>query len=114
MQYTPVLNTGANWQIYNGPGFTGAVDIPKDVWFHLRLEVVGAQAKLYVMDKDMGNMNNARPALVMSDLKSGVQKGQVALYVLTGATYFSNFEIRTTPDAPWERHLPPMPSGHSD
>ncbi len=29
MQYTPVLNTGLNWQIYNGPGFTGAVDIPK-------------------------------------------------------------------------------------
>ena len=50
MQYTPVLNTGRNWQIYNGPGFTGAVDIPKDVWFHLRLEVTGAQAKLYVKD----------------------------------------------------------------
>ena len=93
MQYTPVLNTGRNWQIYNGPGFTGAVDIPKDVWFHLRLEVAGAQAKLYVKDMD-------KPALVMNDLKSGVQKGQVALYVLTGATYFSNFEIRTTPDAP--------------
>ena len=102
MQYTPVLNTGANWQIYNGPGFTGAVDIPRDEWFHLRLEVTGAQAKLYVKDMD-------KPALVMSDLKSGVQKGQVALYVLTGATYFSNFEIRTTPDAPWERHLPAMP-----
>jgi hypothetical protein len=27
-----------------------------------------------------------KPALVMNDLKSGVQKGQVALYVLTGAT----------------------------
>ena len=104
MQYTPVLNTGANWQIYNGPGFTGAIDIPKDVWFHLRLEVVGAQAKLWVKDMD-------KPALVMNDLKSGVQKGQVALYVLTGATYFSNFEIRTTPDAPWERRLPPMPPG---
>ena len=104
MQYTPVLNTGANWQIYNGPGFTGAVDIPKDVWFHLRLEVVGAQAKLYVKEMD-------KPALVMNDLKSGVQKGQVALYVLTGATYFSNFEIRTTPDAHWERHLPPMRPG---
>ena len=104
MQYTPILNTGANWQIYNGPGFTGAVEIPKDVWFHLRLEVTGAQAKLYVSDMD-------KPALVMTDLKSGVQKGQVALYVLTGATYFSNFEVRTTPDAPWERHLPPMPTG---
>jgi len=102
MQYTPVLNTGRNWQIYNGPGFTGAVDIPKDVWFHLRLEVTGAQAKLYVKDMSV-------PALVMSDLKSGVQRGQVALFDLMGATYFSNFAIRTTLDAPWERHLQPMP-----
>ena len=104
MQYTPVLNTGLNWQIYNGPGFTGAVDIPKDVWFHLRLQVVGAQAKLYVQDME-------KPALVMDDLKSGIQKGQIALADLTGATYFSNVEIHTTPDAAWERHLPPMQPG---
>jgi hypothetical protein len=104
MQYTPVLNTGANWQIYNGPGFTGAVDFPKDAWFHLRLEVSGAQARLYVKDME-------KPALVMDDLKSGVQRGQVALWVLAGATYFSNFEIRATPDAAWERRLPPMPPG---
>jgi hypothetical protein len=104
MQYTPVLHTGANWQIYNGPGFTGAVDIPKDVWFHLRLEIAGAQAKLYIKDMD-------KPALVMDDLKSGIQKGEVALYVPLGPTYFSNFEVRTTADAPWERHLPPMPPG---
>ena len=102
MQYTPVLHSGRNWQIYNGPGFTGAVDIPKNAWFHLRLEVTGAQAKLFVKDME-------KPALVMDDLKSGVQKGQVALFTLTGETYFSNFEIRTTPDAPWQRHLPPMP-----
>src|ERR1043166_8495205 len=89
IQYTPVLNTGANWQIYNGPGFTGAVDIPKDVWFHLRVAVAGAQAKLYVKDMD-------KPVLVMNDLKSGVQQGSVALYVLTGATYFSNFEVHET------------------
>jgi hypothetical protein len=104
MQYTPVLNTGLNWQIYNGPGFTASVDIPKDVWFHMRLEVVGAQAKLYVKDMD-------KPALVMNDLKSGVQKGLVGLNVLIGATYFSNFEVRETPAAPWERHEPPTPPG---
>jgi hypothetical protein len=78
-----------NWQIHNGPGFTGAVDIPKDVWFHLRLEVVGTQARLFVKDME-------KPVEVMNDLKSGVQKGQVALGVLTGATYFFNFEIRAT------------------
>jgi hypothetical protein len=104
MQYTPVLHTGANWQIYNGPGFTGAVDIPKDAWFHLRLEVSGAQARLYVRDMD-------RPALAIGDLKSGVQRGELALHVLTGATYYSNFVVRTTPDAPWERRLPPMAPG---
>ncbi len=102
MQYTPVLNTGANWQIYNGPGFTGAVDIPKGAWFHLRLEVTGAQAKLFVEDME-------KPALVMDDLKSGVQKGFVALHVLTGTTYFSGFQVRETPPTPWERHLPPTP-----
>jgi hypothetical protein len=101
MQYTPVLHTGRNWQIFNGPGFTGAVDIPKSVWFHLRLEVTGAQAKLYVKDME-------KPALVMDDLKSGIQKGKVALFTLTGETYFSNFEIRATPDSPWQRHLPTM------
>lgn len=102
MQYTPVLATGRNWQLFNGPGFTGAVDIPKAEWFHLRLEVAGAQAKLYVKDMD-------KPALVMDDLKSGVQKGQIALYTLTGETYFTNFTVKVTPDAPWERHLPAMP-----
>jgi len=30
---------------------------------------------------------------------------------LIGATYFSNFELRETPAAPWERHYPPMPPG---
>jgi len=104
MQYTPVLNSGLNWQLYNGPGFTGAVDIPKDEWFHIRLELAAAQAKLYV--KDM-----AKPALVMDDLKSGIQKGQIALASLTGATYFANFEVRETPAVPWQRHYPPMPAG---
>jgi hypothetical protein len=102
MQYTPVLNTGRNWQFFNGPGFTGAVDIPKGEWFHLRLEVTGAQSKLYVKDME-------KPALVMDDLKSGVQKGQVALFTLMGETYFTNFVVKRTADARWERHLPTMP-----
>jgi hypothetical protein len=104
MQYTPILRTGLNWQLYNGPGFTGATAIPLGSWFHLRLVVAGARAQLFVS-------NMEHPALVMDDLKSGVQRGELALYVLTGETYFSNFVVRQTPEAPWERHLPPMPRG---
>jgi hypothetical protein len=104
MQYTPVLNTGLNWQLYSGPGFTGAVDIPREQWFHLRLAVAGAQARLYVQD-------TIRPALDVPDLKSGLERGQVALADLIGATCFANVEIRPTPDAPWRRQPPPMPKG---
>lgn len=104
LQYTPVLNTGANWQLYSGPGFIAPVDIPRSAWFHVRLEVSGAQARFYV--KDMKH-----PALVMDDLKTGVQKGLVALWVLFGQSYYSDIEIRKTPDAPCQRHLPPMRPG---
>jgi hypothetical protein len=98
-QYTPTLNGAAAWQIYNGPGFTRAVEIPRDVWFHVRLEITGAQAKLYVNDM-------REPSLVMHDLKSGIRKGGVGL---EGAA-FSNFEVRETPPVAWERHEPTMPA----
>jgi hypothetical protein len=98
-QYTPVLNGAAVWQIYNGPGFTHAVDIPKREWFHVRLEVAGAQARLYV-----GNMRE--PSLVMDDLKSGIRKGGIAF---TGNACFSNVEIRATPTVPFQRREPAMP-----
>jgi hypothetical protein len=104
MQYTPVLNTGLNWQLYSGPGFTGKVDIPRDSWFHLRLVVSGAQARLYVQD-------TTKPALEMPDLKSGIERGQVALVALTGAVCFANVEIHPTPDAAWRREPTPMPKG---
>ena len=104
MQYTPVLNGGLNWQLYSGAGFIGAVDIPKDEWFHIRVVVAGSQARLYVKDME-------KPALVISDLKTGIQKGRIALAVLTGATYFSNFEVRETTPVAWARDLPPLLNG---
>jgi hypothetical protein len=98
-QYTPIFNGVGPWQIYNGPGFTAAVDIPKGVWFHVRLEITGAQAKLYVS-------NMAVPSLVVNDLKSGMRKGGVGFY----GVHISNVEIRRMPPAVWERHEPAMPA----
>lgn len=103
LQYTPVLSGGRNWQLYNGPGFTAAADLPRNEWFHLRVEVAGAQAKLYIQDM-------SKPALIMDDLKTGRREGEVALFTLTGETYFSNFQITKMPDAAWQRHEPAMPA----
>jgi hypothetical protein len=97
-QYTPVLNGGGPWQIYNGPGFTAAVEIPRNVWFHVRLVVTGAQARLYV-----GNMTV--PSLVINDLKTGMHSGGVGFY----GVHVSNIEIRRMPTANWERHELAMP-----
>jgi hypothetical protein len=45
MQYPPVLGTGLNWQLYQRAGVHRArATSRKDAWFHLRLEVTGAQA----------------------------------------------------------------------
>lgn len=97
-QYTPIFNGTGPWQIYNGPGFTAPADIPKDVWFHVRLVVTGAQAQLYV-----GNM--VVPSLVMNDLKTGIRQGGIGFY----GVHVSNVEISRTPTAHWERHEPAMP-----
>ena len=98
-QYTPVLNGVGPWQIYNGPGFTAPVEVPRDVWFHVRLVVTGAQAQLYVT-------NMAAPSLVMNDLKTGIRQGGVGFY----GVHVSNVEIRRISPAAWERHEPAMPS----
>ena len=104
LQYTPVFNTGSNWQIYSNEGFTAPAVIPRDRWFPIRLEVRGAAARLFIEDM-------RTPALVMSDLKTGLERGAIGLEVGNGSMYFSNFRVRATPDAPFERRLPPMPPG---
>jgi hypothetical protein len=98
-QYSPMFKGVGPWQIYNGPGFTAPVDIPREIWFHVRLEITGAQAKLYVSDM-------AVPSLVMNDLKSGMRKGGVGFY----GVHISNVEIRRMPPSVWERHEPAIPA----
>jgi primosomal replication protein N len=89
-QHTPVLNGVGHCQIYNGHGCTAAVEIPRDVWFHVRLVVTGAQAQLYVSSM-------AVPSLVMNDLKTGIRQGGVGFY----GVHVSNVEIRRMPPADW-------------
>jgi hypothetical protein len=88
VQYTPVFNGIAGWQLYNGRGFTSGVELPPDQWIHLKLEVTGTQAKLYVEDMET-------PVLEMHDLKHGASSGAIGLFgPRDGNYYFSNFSYR--------------------
>jgi len=88
LQYTPVFNGIAGWQLYNGSGFTNYVTMPSDEWVHLKLEVKGTQARVFVGDGDA-------PDLVIHELKHGRSKGEIGVMgPKDGTAFFSNFSFR--------------------
>jgi sugar lactone lactonase YvrE len=103
LQYTPVFNGIAGWQLYHGEGATAVEDIPTGEWVHVRMEIAGTQARVFIGDA-------ARPSLEIHDLKHGVSNGHIGLFGPPDrSAYFSNFSYRH------ENNLsfipPPAPDG---
>jgi len=91
LQYTPSINGISGWQLYNGDGCTGPCEISYDEWVHIRLEVKGAQARVFIGEGD-------EPDLEIHDLRHGVSRGTIGLDQMTnGTSYFSNFSYREDP-----------------
>jgi hypothetical protein len=90
LQYTPIFNGVTGWQLYHGKGFTAGASFPVNEWFRLRLEVRGAQARVFLGDA-------VRPALVIDDLKHGDSRGAIGI-MSEGAARFSNFRYESTDD----------------
>jgi hypothetical protein len=70
------------------PGvYESYADLVPGEWTHLKLEVSGTKARLYV--------NGAsQPALIVNDLKSGDASGAIALWSYTSTeAYFSNLKV---------------------
>ncbi len=90
IQYTPVINRVAGWQLYSGEGYTAGAEIPIGEWIHLRLEVKGSQARFYMNDMD-------EPALVINQLEHGVSRGSIGVLSEPGDQgCFSNFRYVLT------------------
>ena len=103
IQYAPVFNGVSGWQLYSGPGFTAGVTLPENHWVHVRIEVKGAQARVFV-----GNI--ARPVLVVNELKRETGKGALGLDgPQKGSVYFSNFSVSTNADLQLEPAPVPDP-----
>jgi len=85
VQYMPVIKGSESWQLYNGEGYTAFAELPEGQWIHLRLEVYGTQARIFLGD-------GPEPALEVHDLKHGVSMGGLGLVgPKDGSAYFSNF-----------------------
>jgi len=88
LQYVASFNGVDSWQFYNGYGATAPAVIPVKEWFHVRIEVSGTQARVF-----LGNA--AKPALLIPDLKHGLSRGTVGVMgPMDGTAYFSNFTFR--------------------
>ena len=72
LQYAPVFNRVTSWQLYNGEGFTAPAVLPMNRWMHLKMEIHGRQARVYLDESD-------RPALIIHDLKHGRTKGTLGV-----------------------------------
>jgi hypothetical protein len=83
IQYTPAFLGAPCWQIYTGPGYTAAAEIPRKRWMHARIVVANNEARLF--------LNGSRePALVVADLKLGPAHGSIGFWGHLGDGYFSN------------------------
>lgn len=89
LQYTPVFNGIAGWQLYSGEGYTASVTLPADRWIPLKIEVAGSRARLYLDGAE-------EPALIMDNLEHGISSGAIGLFGPKNQTaYFSNFRYST-------------------
>jgi sugar lactone lactonase YvrE len=98
LQYAPIHNGITSWQLYTGDGFTAGVDFPAEQWVHVRMEILGKQARVYV-----GEME--KPALIVNELQHGESKGKIGV-MAEGTAYFSNFKYTITDDLKFES--PPL------
>jgi len=89
LQYSPVINGLSAWQLYYGDGYTNTWKLPVNTWIHIKLEVKGTQARVFI-----GEEKN--PAMVIPELKRGLSKGGLGLKVTgpSGLAYFSDFRYR--------------------
>ena len=89
LQYQPVFGGQSGWQLYALDGYTAAVDIPHHEWVHVKLEVMGTQARLFI-DRA------PEPALVVTDLKHGDSHGPIGLQGAAGGLLrFADFSWRS-------------------
>jgi hypothetical protein len=96
VQYTPALNGAIAWQLMPGQDAKAAADVPQDKWFHVRIQVEGLTAKLFLND-------NTTPSLVVPNLKRGDTHGSIGFWGLFRGGYISN--LKFTPAARRDRTL---------
>jgi hypothetical protein len=106
VQYGPAFNSvGVAWQVYHGEGANAAAILPRERWMHLKVELEGPTARVYVDTA-------TAPTLVVPRL---AESGGSGVGVWTGAfgrgAYFSNVRYSASPGPSVAVPPPNLPPG---
>ncbi len=106
-QYQPVINGSSGWQIYFGPEYSAPVVYPYETWIHVRIEVLGDRAQVFI--------DSEEPVLVIDDLLREPAEGFIGVASGFAPARFANFQYELTDaltiaPAP-ERQAKPVPAG---
>ena len=78
-QYTPVFNGNAGWQLYHGEGYSKAITFKFDQWHHVKIDLHGLQAEIYVDDMQT-------PLIRVGELLTGWKSGKFG-FTSTGVPF---------------------------
>jgi DNA-binding beta-propeller fold protein YncE len=101
VQYVAAFNRVDSWQLYNGERLTAGAVVPCGRWFHVKVEVAGDQARIFLD-------NSEKPVLQVDRLRHGIRKGGIGLMgPPDGSAYFANFSYRADDTLSFD---PPRPT----
>ncbi len=105
MQYSPVINGNAAWQLYGGEGYGAVKNYRFGEWMHVRLVIKDRQMDVFIDDMDT-------PILQTNDLKLDPAAGPLGFGTFLGAAYYANPTYQKTDNATLSgnRKPPPEPS----
>jgi hypothetical protein len=85
VQYDPFYQGLGNWQLFHGPESTAAADLTAGRWIHVRLELLGEKAALFLDDAK-------EPVLAVPKLFRGAKGGFIGLRSFLGANIQGDVE----------------------
>lgn len=97
LQYDPVFHGSNTWQLYCGPAYQRAAQVPTGSWFRLQVDVGGWQADGYRAAFSV----DGQPPLVVERLARPTTAGLLGVWTYQPA-YFRNLRVST----PKEEDLP--------
>jgi len=84
IQYDPIFNSSATWQLFSGTDYQGTADIPTQEWFHVKIKVLDDIASVY--------LNHSTTSSLSVKLKHRIRSGSVGVYSYHPAT-FKNLKV---------------------